>query len=59
LADVAAADESLVIGLDREHRDEPDQRWVVGEAADDVGAPPDLAVEALKRVRPAQLGAVL
>lgn len=31
LADVAAADEPLIIGLDRERRDEPDQRGVAGK----------------------------
>jgi len=50
LGHVGPADEPLVIGLDREHRDEPDQRRVVGEDADDVGAPADLAVEALERI---------
>jgi hypothetical protein len=39
-----------VVGLDRQHRDEPDQRGVVGEDADDVGATSELAVEALQRV---------
>ena len=37
---------------------EPDQRGVVGEDADDVGAPADLAVEALQRIRRAQLAPV-
>ena len=35
------------------------RRAVVGEDADDVGAPADLAVEALERVGRAQLGPVL
>jgi hypothetical protein len=48
-----------VVGLDREHRDQPDQGGVVGEDADDVGAPGDLAVEALKRIGRADLGPVL
>jgi hypothetical protein len=48
-----------VVLLDREHRDQPDHRAVVGEDPDDVGAPSDLAVEALKRVRRAQLGPVI
>jgi hypothetical protein len=48
-----------VIGLDRQHRDEPDQRGVVGEDPDHVGAAGDLAVEALKRIRGADLGPVL
>ena len=41
-----------------EHRDQPDQRAVVGEDPDDVGAPADLAVEALERVGRAQLAPV-
>ena len=48
-----------VVGLDGEHRDQPDQRGVVGEDPNDVGAPADLAVETLQRVRAAQLGPVL
>jgi hypothetical protein len=48
-----------VIGFDGEHRDEPDQAVVVGEDPDDVGAPSDLAVEALKRIRRSDLGPVL
>jgi hypothetical protein len=48
-----------VIGLDRQHGDQPDQRGVVGEDPDDVGAPGDLAVEALKRIRRSDLGPVL
>jgi hypothetical protein len=48
-----------VIGLDRQHGDQPDQRGVVGEDPDDVGAPGDLAVEAFKRIRRADLGPVL
>ena len=48
-----------VVGLDGEHRDQPDQRGVVGEDPDDVGAPADLAVEALKRIRGPQLAPVL
>ena len=45
--------------FDQEHAGEPDQRRVVGEDADDVGAPADLAVDALERVRRAQLAPVL
>ena len=48
-----------VVGLDGQHRDQPDQRGVVGEDPDDVGAPADLAVEALKRIRGPQLAPVL
>ena len=45
--------------LDQEHAGEADQRGVVGEDADDVGAPADLAVDALERVGASQLGLVL
>jgi hypothetical protein len=38
---VAAADQPLIVLLDAEHPGEPDQRAVVGEDADDVGAPAD------------------
>jgi hypothetical protein len=48
-----------VVGLDGEHGDEPDQCAVVGEDPDDIGAACDLAVEALKRIRRADLGPVL
>jgi hypothetical protein len=48
-----------VVGLDGEHRDQADQRRVVGKDPDDVGAPGDLAVEALKRVGRADLRPVL
>jgi hypothetical protein len=48
LADVAVADEPLVVGLDREHRDEPDHGGGVGEDPDHVGSASDLAVEALE-----------
>jgi hypothetical protein len=41
--------------LDAEHPGEADQGAVVGEDADDVGAPADLLVEALERARAAQL----
>ena len=58
LGDIAAADEPLVVGLDREHQNEPDQRCLVGEDPDDVGAPADLAVEALERIRGSELGPV-
>jgi hypothetical protein len=56
---VASADEPFVVLFDREHRGEPDQGTVVGEGPDDVGAAADLAVEALERVRRAQLAAVV
>jgi hypothetical protein len=49
-AEVAAANEPLVILFDAEHPGESDQALVVGEDSDDVGAPTDLLVEALERV---------
>src|SRR6266516_2476331 len=49
-AQVAAPDQPLIVLLDGEHRGQADQRAVVGEDPDDVGAPADLAVEALQRV---------
>jgi hypothetical protein len=58
-ARVAARDEPLVVGLDREHRHQPNQRAVVGEDPDDVRAPADLAVEALERVGASELAPVL
>jgi hypothetical protein len=47
--EVATADQPLVVLLDAQHPGEADQRGVVGEDPDDVGAPSDLLVEALKR----------
>jgi hypothetical protein len=55
---VVAADQPLVALFDAEHAGESDQRMVVGEDADDVGAPTDIFVEALERVRRAQLAPV-
>jgi hypothetical protein len=55
LGEVAACDEPLVILFDQQRAGESDQRGVVGEDADDVGAAADLAVDALERVRRAQL----
>jgi hypothetical protein len=48
---VAAADEPLVVLLDQQCAGEPEHGGVVGEDADDVGAPADLAVDPLERVR--------
>ena len=59
MGEVAAADEPLVILLDEQCAGEPDQGGVVGVDADDVGAPADLAVDALERVGASQLGPVL
>jgi hypothetical protein len=39
-----------VVLLEAEHADESEQGAVVGEDADDVGAPADLLVEALEGV---------
>jgi hypothetical protein len=47
-----------VVLFDAEHSGEPDQRAVVGEDADDVGAAADLLVEALERVRGPELAPV-
>jgi hypothetical protein len=58
LGEVAACDEPFVVLFDQQRAGEPDQGGVVGEDADDVGAPADLAVDALERVRGPQLGSV-
>jgi hypothetical protein len=57
--EVAAPDEPLVVLLDDDRGGEADQRAVVGEDADDVGAPADLAVDAFERVGRAQLRPVV
>ena len=59
VAQVASAYEPLVVLLDDHARSEPDQGAVVGEDADDVGAAADLAIDALQRVRGAQLRPVI
>ena len=43
--EVAAADEPLIVLFDAEHPGKADQAAVVGEDADDVGAPADLLVK--------------
>ena len=48
-----------VVLLDQHRAGEADQRGVVGEDPDDVGAPPDLAVDALQRVGAPEFGPVL
>jgi hypothetical protein len=48
-----------VVLLDSEHRGQADQRAVVGEDPDDIGASADLAVEALKRVGASDLAPVV
>src|SRR5215208_7976505 len=50
LGEVAARDEPLVILFEQQRAGEADERGVVGEDADDVGAAGDLAVDALERV---------
>ncbi len=45
-----AGQRATVVLLDDHACGEPDQRSVVGEDADDVGAPTHLAVEALERI---------
>ena len=47
VAEVATADEPLVVLLDDDASGEPDEGAVVGEDPDDVGAAADLAVESL------------
>jgi hypothetical protein len=58
-AEVAATDEPFVVLLDHDAGGEADQRAVVGEDADDVGAAADLAVDPLERVGRAQLRPVV
>jgi hypothetical protein len=48
-----------VVLLDGQHRGQADQAAVVGEDPDDVGAPADLAVEALKRIGASDLAPVV
>jgi hypothetical protein len=50
VAEVAAADEPFVVLLDHDGGGEADQRAVVGEDPDDVGAASDLTVDRLERV---------
>jgi hypothetical protein len=52
-------DRPFVILLEQDRPNEPDYRVPVGEDADDVGAPLDLAVEALDRIGAVQFGTVL
>ena len=49
VAEVAAADEPLVVLFDHDAGGEPDQGAVVGEDAHDVGASTDLTVDPLER----------
>src|SRR5689334_12627743 len=50
-AEVAVADEPFIVLFDDDAGRESDQRLVVGEDADDVGAAADLTVDPLERVR--------
>ena len=56
--EIAAAHQPLIVLFDAQHAGEPDKRAVVEEDVDDVGAPPDLFVEALERVGRARLAPV-
>ena len=47
----------LVVLFEEDRADQADDRVLVGEDADDVGAPLHLLVEALERVGAVQLGA--
>ena len=58
-AEVAVADEPFVVLFDHDAGGEPDQRAIVGEDADDVGAAADLAVDPFERVGRAQLRPVV
>ena len=49
-AEVAASDEPLIVLLDHDAGGQADERGVVGEDPDDVGAPADLAVDPFERV---------
>jgi hypothetical protein len=51
-------DGPLVVLFEQQRADEADDGAVVGEDADDVGAPLDLAVEAFDRVGAVELGPV-
>ena len=54
-----ALDGPFVVLFEQDGADEADDGGLVGEDADDLGAPLDLAVEALERIGRVQLGAVL
>src|SRR4029453_1581773 len=58
LAEVAAADQPLIVLLDQQAARQAQQRGIIGKHADDVGASADLAVDPLQRVGAAQLRAV-
>ena len=50
-----ALDNPLIILLQEDCADEPDDRRLIGKDADDFGSPLDLAVETLDRIRGVQL----
>ena len=54
-----ALDSPFIVLLQKDCANEPDDRSLVGKDADDFGAPLDLAVEALDRIRGMQLRPVL
>ena len=54
-----ALDRPFIVLLEQDRADETDDGVLVGEDADDLGAPLDLAVEAFDRVGRVQLGAML
>jgi hypothetical protein len=54
-----ALDRPFVVLLKQDRADQTDDGVLVGEDADDIGAPLDLAVKALDRIGRVQLGAML
>jgi hypothetical protein len=55
VADEAVADEPFDVPFDHDAGGEPNQRSVVGEDPDDVGAAADLAVDPLERAEREQV----
>jgi hypothetical protein len=53
---VATVETPLVVLLEHHGADEASDRRIVGEDADDVGAPLDLGIEPLERVGAVDLG---
>jgi hypothetical protein len=58
-AEVASPDEPFIVLLDDDRGGEANERAVVGEDADDVGASADLAVDPFERIGGAQLRPVV
>jgi hypothetical protein len=52
-------EQPLIILFEQHGTDQPGDAGLVGEDADDIGAPPDLFIQPLQRVGTVQLGAVL